>query len=66
MIEGWARLEPDQSAGAPIMKPEIMRPPRPKLEMQKPLRPSPDRPPLRPRTLLHWLLERLCIFPSAD
>ena len=22
--------------------------------------------PVRPRTLLQWLLERLCIYPSAD
>jgi len=44
-----------------------MRRPAPKPETRPPGKPAPDLPrPLRPKTLLQWILERLCIYPSAD
>ena len=44
-----------------------MKPPEVKPETPAPARPERDLPrPLRPKTLWQWLLERLCIYPSAD
>jgi hypothetical protein len=60
------RLEPDQGGGAPIVQYGPMRPPRSKPEGPAPVKPAADRPPLRPKTLLQWILERLCMYPSAD
>jgi hypothetical protein len=43
-----------------------MKPSEPKPATRAPVKPAAERPPLRPKTILQWLLERLCIYPSAD
>jgi hypothetical protein len=44
-----------------------MKPPVLKSETRASARPERVRPTLlRPKTLLQWLLERLCAYPSAD
>jgi hypothetical protein len=41
--------------------------PVPKPERRAPDKTASQRPtPLRPKTLLQWILERLCMYPSGD